>query len=105
MGHDWGGGVAFEFAARYPERVLAVIGHSISYRDAEESLATLRKRYATGKQKKLLLCWMESEVHLKKKGLALARLAGVKLKEADSSKDVLQHITKFLRALNQEKAR
>jgi hypothetical protein len=81
-----------------PQRVLAVVGHSISYRDAQASLATLQKRYA-GKQKKLLLCWIDSEAHLKKKGLALAKLAGVKLKEAEDSDDVLRHITRFLVAL------
>lgn len=101
MGHDWGGGVALEFAARSPQRVLAVIGHSISYRDAEESLSFIQKRYA-GKQKKLLLCWVASVVHLKKKGLALAKLAGVKLKEADDSQGVLQHITYFLRELPEQ---
>eukprot|EP01048_Picozoa_sp_COSAG05_P025495 COSAG05_NODE_6507_length_946_cov_0.737898_1_plen_192_part_01 len=102
LGHDWGGGVAFEFAARAPERVLALVGHSISYRDAETSLATLRRRYAAGggggkgKQKLLLLCWVESEVHLKKKGLALAALAGVQLKVAPDSDGVLRHVTRFV---------
>jgi pimeloyl-ACP methyl ester carboxylesterase len=100
MGHDWGGGVAFEFAARTPQRVLAVIGHSISFRSAEASLAILQKRYG-GKQKKLLLCWVESQVHLKDKGRVLAKLAGVKLKEANDWDGVLQHVTRFLTTLRQ----
>jgi len=98
MGHDWGGGVAFEFAARTPQRVLAVIGHSISYRNAEASLAILQKRYGS-KQKKLLLCWVESQVHLKQKGRKLAKLAGVKLQEASDWNGVLRHVTRFLATL------
>jgi pimeloyl-ACP methyl ester carboxylesterase len=97
FGHDWGGGVAWEYAARFPQRVAAVIGHSISYRGAESSLAVLQKRYApTQGRKRMLLCWMESEVHLKKKGLALAKGAGVKLRLCDSSDAVLGHAIQFL---------
>ena len=116
LGHDWGGGVAWEYAARLPQRVTAVIGHSISYRGAERgSLALLQRRYAsTGasgggggskqskpkkKKKRLLLCWMESEVHLKKKGLALAKAAGVKLRECDDSDEVLRNVVSFLSGL------
>jgi pimeloyl-ACP methyl ester carboxylesterase len=97
FGHDWGGGVAWEYAARFPQRVAAVIGHSISYRGAESSLAVLQKRYAPPQgRKRMLLCWMESEVHLKKKGLALAKGAGVKLRLCDSSDAVLGHAIQFL---------
>ena len=119
LGHDWGGGVAWEYAARLPQRVTAVIGHSISYRGAEASLALLQRRYAsTGgsggggskqskakkKEKRLLLCWMESEVHLKKKGLALAKAAGVKLRECDDSDEVLQNVVSFLSGLQSDRA-
>ena len=100
FGHDWGGGVAWEYAVRFPQRVAAVIGHSISYRGAESSLAVLQKRYAPGRgHKRMLLCWMESEVHLKKKGLALAKGAGVKLRLCDSSGSVLEHAVRFLGGL------
>lgn len=96
LGHDWGGGVAFEYAARLPHRVSAVVGHSISYRGAESSLATLRARYS---KKRMMLCWVESEVHLKKKGLALAKAAGVKLRNVHDGEEVLGHVVKFLGAL------
>jgi len=108
FGHDWGGGVAWEYAARLPQRVEAVIGHSISYRGAEASLALLQKRYASTQRrpgtsksphKRLLLCWVESEVHLKKKGLAIAKAAGVKLRLCDDSDAVLGHVVKFLGSL------
>eukprot|EP01043_Picozoa_sp_COSAG02_P061829 COSAG02_NODE_8387_length_2588_cov_44.268329_3_plen_268_part_00 len=108
FGHDWGGGVAWGYAARLPQRVEAVIGDSISYRGAEASLALLQKRYASTQRhpgtsksphKRLLLCWVESEVHLKKKGLAIAKAAGVKLRLCDDSDAVLGHVVKFLGSL------
>jgi len=81
----------------------------------QRPLALLQRRYAsTGasgggggskqskakkKKKRLLLCWMESEVHLKKKGLALAKAAGVKLRECDDSDEVLRNVVSFLSGL------
>lgn len=97
LGHDWGGGVAFEYATRLPHRVSAVIGHSISYRGAEASLATLQTRFSA--KKRLLLCWVESEVHLIKKGQTLAKAAGVKIWSAQDGEGVLEHAVKFLGGL------
>ena len=90
-------GVAFEYATRLPHRVSAVIGHSISYRGAEASLATLQTRFSA--KKRLLLCWVESEVHLIKKGQTLAKAAGVKIWSAQDGEGVLEHAVKFLGGL------
>jgi len=98
LGHDWGGGVAFEYAIRMPQRVSALVGYSISYRGGESDLLKLQQRF--GSKKRLLLCWVESEVHLKKKGVALAKGVGVKLKECQSEIDVERHTRTFLSALS-----
>ena len=97
LGHDWGGGIAYEYAVQQPQRVLGVIGYSISYRASEVQLSKLKHQFCS--KKRLLLCWIESEVHLKKKGLALAKGLGVKLKECRSEADVERHVHAFLRGL------
>ena len=100
FGRDWGGGVAFEYAKRMPQRVRAVVGDSISFRGGAADLAPLQKRFANGKKKKLLLCWVDwPEVHPVKKGRALAKDCGVKLRECDSQGEVLRETLKFLAGL------
>ena len=88
----------FEYAIRAPHRVRAVVGHSISYRGGADALAPLQKRFG-GKKKRLLLCWVDSEVHLRRKGVALATACGVKLCDCDNSGQVLHHTCKFLSGL------
>ena len=101
VGHDWGGGVAFEFALRKPERVEGVVGYNVSYRDAG-GMAQLGRRY---KPRRLLLCWEDSQVHLRKKGVALAKAAGVSLLDCNSQGPyaVMQHTHKFLAGLLEQR--
>ena len=101
LGHDWGGGVAIEYALRKPERVRGLVGFNVSYRDAG-GMAQLGRRYkAQRKACRLLMCWEDSPVHLRKKGTQLAQSAGAALVDCNAGgwKAVLQHTHNFLSTL------
>jgi len=104
MGHDWGAGVGIEYAVRRPHRVVGFIGYNASYRDTG-GMSTLGKLFRArqrGKTDKLLLCWEDSPVHLRKKGKRLAEAAGIELKDCNArgSRAVLEHSITFLRLLD-----
>ena len=85
VGHDWGGGVALEFAIRKHQRVLGVVGWCVSYRD-ESNLAKLAK-----KKGHVAMCWEKDDlVHPLKKGQALAKVLGIKLCMVRSDAGVLK---------------
>ena len=107
LGHDWGAGVGIEYALRKPQRVIGFIGYNISYRD-NGGMSKLGQLYRTrGKAKRLLLCWIDSHVHLRKKGKRLAEAAGMELKDCNARgiQSVLEHVIEFLKSLTTDTPR
>jgi len=80
VGFDWGGGIAAEFAIKYPKRVSHLVLWCMSYRDE----AKLQKLSKKGEAKQILFLWDKSDVNRSyKKGQAFAKAMKTKYIEYD----------------------
>eukprot|EP00929_Paragymnodinium_shiwhaense_P055168 TRINITY_DN27669_c0_g1_i2.p1 TRINITY_DN27669_c0_g1~~TRINITY_DN27669_c0_g1_i2.p1 ORF type:complete len:157 (+),score=33.56 TRINITY_DN27669_c0_g1_i2:569-1039(+) len=80
VGFDWGGGIAAEFAIKYPKRVSHLVLWCMSYRDE----AKLKKLSKKGEAKQILFLWDKNDVNRSyKKGQAFAKAMKAKYTEFD----------------------
>lgn len=98
VGFDWGGGIAFEFARRHPERVACLVGWAVSYRD-EANLKDIVIKNRMPRSRIALLWAKDDPLHSFKKGQKMATVLGIKITLIGDD-SVQQEVVKFLAPLS-----